>query len=96
MPSRSGGFENQDPAVIERDFGGFPCGALIEPVWVGFRWFPRKGWQGRRDGEARRGFSPALDTAFFDGGRGFSGQGKDAPPLRALELSPAPSSGSAP
>ena len=40
MPARSGVFENQDVAIIERDFGGFPCWTLIEPVWVGFRWFP--------------------------------------------------------
>jgi hypothetical protein len=24
-PSRSGVFENQDAAIIERDFGSFPC-----------------------------------------------------------------------
>jgi hypothetical protein len=24
-PSRSGVFENQSPAIIERDFGSFPC-----------------------------------------------------------------------
>jgi hypothetical protein len=36
----SGGFENQDAAVVQMDFLGFPCRALIEPVWVRLIWIP--------------------------------------------------------
>ena len=65
MPARSGVFENQDAAIIERDFGGFLCRALIEPVWVGFRWFPVGGrWGG---GEGPGSVSPATTEAV--GGR---------------------------
>jgi hypothetical protein len=30
----SGGFENQDVAVVQLDFRCFPCWRLVEPVWV--------------------------------------------------------------
>jgi len=30
----SGVFENQDAAVVQMDFGCFPCRSLVEPVWV--------------------------------------------------------------
>jgi len=36
----SGVFENQDAAIIEGDFLGAPCRALIDAVWVGIGWIP--------------------------------------------------------
>ena len=34
VPLMSGVFEGENAAIIQRDFGGFPCRALVEPVWV--------------------------------------------------------------
>ncbi len=39
-PGGSGGFENQDAAVVQMDFRCFPCGTLVEPVWVRLIWIP--------------------------------------------------------
>ena len=33
-------FKNQDATVVQMDFGCFPCGALVEPVWVRLIWIP--------------------------------------------------------
>lgn len=40
LPGSSGGFENQDAAVVQMDFIGFPCRRLVEPVWVRLIWIP--------------------------------------------------------
>jgi hypothetical protein len=34
----SGVFENQRSAVVQLDFLGLPCRALVESFWVGIRW----------------------------------------------------------
>ena len=36
----SGVFENQDAVVVQVDFLGLPCLALVEAIGVGIRWIP--------------------------------------------------------
>lgn len=36
----SGGFENQDAAVVQMDFRCFPCLALVESFGIGIGWIP--------------------------------------------------------
>jgi hypothetical protein len=36
----SGGFENQDAAVFQMDFGCLPCLALVESFWIRIGWIP--------------------------------------------------------
>jgi hypothetical protein len=40
LSGSSGGFENQDAAVVQMDFRCFPCLALVEAVGIGIGWIP--------------------------------------------------------
>ena len=40
LSGSSGVFENQCPAVVQLDFLGFPCLALVVAIWIGIGWIP--------------------------------------------------------
>jgi hypothetical protein len=40
LAGSSGGFENQDAAVFQMDFGCLPCLALVESFWIRIGWIP--------------------------------------------------------